>query len=237
MDEIAPFAAAPLPTAARPFRGLTILVVEDSRYASEAMRLLCLKSGARIRRADSLRTARRHLSVYRPVVLLVDLGLPDGTGAALIAEAARARPRIPVILGISGDPARAGEAAAAGADDFLEKPVASLAAFQSAVLECLPDRARDAYDEAPAHELRPDPALYRDDLAHAAEIIDGEMEDASLAYLVQFLDGVAQSAGDAPLSQATRALAEARRHGRPAGTPLARVAGLVQARLDERAAI
>ncbi|WP_372893395.1 response regulator [Rhodosalinus sp.] len=237
MDEIAPFAAAPLPTAARPFLGLTLLVVEDSRYASEAVRLLCLKSGARIRRADSLRTARRHLAVYRPVVLLVDLGLPDGTGAALIAEMAEARPRIPVLLGMSGDPARAREAASAGADGFLEKPIGSLAAFQAAVLNRLPDRARACYDEAAPEDLRPDPALYRDDLAHAAEIIGGEMEEASLAYLVQFLSGLAESAGDAPLSEAAAALAEARRSGRPAGSPLARVAGLVQERLTERAAI
>ena len=90
----------------RPLAGLTVLVVEDSRFASEAVRLLCLRSGARIRRADCLASARRHLATYRPAVVIVDMGLPDGDGAGLIAALAAMRPRVPVILGVSGDPDR-----------------------------------------------------------------------------------------------------------------------------------
>ena len=69
-DHAVPLWRAALP--GRPLTGLTVLVVEDSRFASEAVRLLCLRSGARIRRADCLRTAARHLQTYRPAVVIVD---------------------------------------------------------------------------------------------------------------------------------------------------------------------
>ena len=121
-DELESLMMKQVPTADRPLLGLTVLVVEDSLYACEAMRLLCLRSGARIRRADSLKSAHRHLSVYRPVVVIVDLGLPDGSGAELINELAIQAPRVAVILGISGDTDGEEVAIAAGADGFLEKP-------------------------------------------------------------------------------------------------------------------
>ena len=44
-----------------PLQGLMVLVVEDSRYAAEAMRLMCQRSGARLKRAEDLRTAQAHL--------------------------------------------------------------------------------------------------------------------------------------------------------------------------------
>ena len=103
MDDHDDFMMTRPPTARRPLLGLTVLVVEDSRFACEAMRLLCLRSGARIRRADSLQHARRHLAVYRPAVVIVDLGLPDGSGESLIADLAMGVPRVDVVLGTSGD--------------------------------------------------------------------------------------------------------------------------------------
>ena len=115
MNELEYTSLTPAATATRPLLGLTILVVEDSRFARDAMRLLCLRSGARIRRADCLRSARRHLQVYRPSVAIIDLGLPDGSGAELIKEQAVAEPRIQALLAISGDDTKEELSLAAGA--------------------------------------------------------------------------------------------------------------------------
>jgi CheY-like chemotaxis protein len=206
-DLVAEMNFRPRPTADRPLLGLTVLVVEDSRYASEAMRLLCLRSGARIRRADCLQSARRHLNVYRPSVAIVDLGLPDGSGADLLADMAAASPRVPVILGTSGaDP---GEAAAvamdAGADGFLPKPLNTLAAFHAAILIHLPPALRPAGPRRVSMErITPDISAYREDLVHAMHLL--ALDRPPMPYLGRFLMGVARAADDAGMEHHASAL-------------------------------
>ncbi len=228
----------PAPTAQRPLLGLTVLVIEDSRYACEAMRLLCLRSGARIRRADSLRAARRHLQVYRPSVAIIDLGLPDGDGVDLIAELASGTPRPDVVLGLSGDPDRRSEAMNAGADGFMTKPLSSLALFQEAVLQHLPKERRPHGPRALNNEVvTPDPIAYRDDMAHMADVLESREDEKMVDYVAQFLSGVARSAQDEPLASAAEDLAMKRAQGAPVTVELAHVAGLIQDRLAEHVAI
>lgn len=239
MDDSELFAAAHrLPSARRPLLGLTILVIEDSRYACEALRLLCLRSGARIRRADCLKSARRHLQVYRPSVVIADVGLPDGSGLDLIQEMNDASPRVRIILAISGDENVETAALEAGADGFLAKPITSLAAFQNAILSRLPDEHQPTGPRVLTDEvIEPDPLAFLDDMAHAADVLNESQEDRSLDYLAQFLGGVARSAGDSPLAQAAESLARARLEGRPAASDTAMIAGLVQERLERKIAI
>jgi two-component system, OmpR family, response regulator len=217
-------------TVARPLLGLTLLLVEDSRFASEAMRLLCIRSGARIRRADSLLAARRHLRVYRPGAIIIDLGLPDGSGADLIAELAEANPRVDVILGMSGDPDAEPRAMAAGADGFLAKPVTRMGQFQTAILHHLP-RERQPPGPRPVSEdtVIPDTVAYHDDLAHVQTVLQSAPD---LDYVTQFLGGVARSAGDKPMSDAVAALAASQSAGQPSALPLATISALVQSRLS-----
>lgn len=238
MEDLSTLFANRPPTPQRPLMGLTVLVVEDSRFASEALRLLCLRSGARIRRADTLKAARRHLMVYRPSVIIVDAGLPDGSGLDLIRELANAHPRLSVILATSGDPETEGAARAAGADGFLAKPLASLAAFQEAILAHLPAEAQPPGPRAvPGGSVSPDPVAFADDMAHAAEILSADGDDRALDYITQFLRSVAQSAQDRDLGAAAAALALRRAEGAPSRPEAARIAGMVQERLAGKRAV
>ena len=238
MTETDPYGAplpSPSPTPTRPLLGITVLVVEDSRFACEALRLMCLRSGARVRRADCLRSARRHLRVYRPSVLIVDEGLPDGCGQDLIRELSQATPRVPVILGTSGDKMVEQISKSAGADGFLPKPIKSLATFQQAIVSRLPaEQQPTKLFVAQDDMIRPDPLAYQDDMAHAADVLSDIEDTKALDYVAQFVSGVARSASDDDLALAAENLADARRNGRPVAYFAAQVAGLVQSRLTQR---
>lgn len=205
LPPLQPWPGAPL---GRVLQGLTVLLVEDSRLASEAMRLLCQRSGARLRRADCQASALRHLCTYRPGVVIVDIGLPDGDGVDLIAALTAMRPRVPVVLGISGDPDRREAVLAAGADGFLAKPVASLAGFQQAILGALPPEAHPRRPWPVADGVMDlDGAALRDDLAYLAALLVPGMTAARRLYAAQFLDSLGRVAGEARLTSAAQELA------------------------------
>ncbi|CUH66144.1 KDP operon transcriptional regulatory protein KdpE [Thalassovita gelatinovora] len=233
MDDSDLFEIARFPTPSRPLQGVTVLVVEDSRYASDAMRLLCLRSGARIRRADSLTSAERHLSAYQPTVISVDLGLPDGDGLQLIEKLHRAKPRISVILGTCGDDAVADAVSTAGADGFLLKPVRSLASFQELVLSLLPE---DYHPMGPRivndDVVCPDAVAYAEDLLLLLRLLTDDPSGKTLDYVAQFLSSVAHIAGDKSLLSAGEELAIVRMQHSSCCPPVARIAGLIQNRLS-----
>lgn len=186
--------------AALPLQGLTVLVVEDSRFAAEAIRLMCQRLGARLRRAETLRAAIAHLAMTRPDVVIVDLGLPDGRGEELLRDLAGRSPRPPVILGTSGEPDGREAALQAGADGFLEKPIPGIESFQDAILSRLPGRAPVAMEALPMQ----DRAALCDDLARAADLLK---DDGNAAYVAGFLEGIARSLGDTGLAQIARDIA------------------------------
>ena len=202
-----PAPCAGLVQPALPLQGLTVLAVEDSRYSSDALRLMCQRSGARLRRVDCLQTAYAHLHVYCPDVILIDIGLPDGRGDLLIRDIANQRPEGPVIIAISGDPDTRTVAMQAGAQGFLDKPFPALAKFQDAILRHLPDRA----DRNPAttadQAILPDPLALQNDLEHAAALVTASLTPVQARYLAGFVAGIAQSAHDPALARAARNIA------------------------------
>lgn len=238
MDSLDDFMQTRPPTSARPLLGLTVLVVEDSRFASEALRLLCLRSGARIRRADSLFNAHRHLAVYRPSVVIIDIGLPDGSGVDLIRDLTTARPRVEVVLGTSGDPDGRDLAIKAGADGFLDKPLASISYFQSAILEHLPqDRHPKGMRVLSDELITPDAVALRDDLTSAAMALEDADDQRTLRYVTQFVGGLARSVNDTPLEDEMNTLADLQSKGQAVHTQIARVGAMIQDRIARTAAI
>jgi CheY-like chemotaxis protein len=191
---------AGVPPNGLPLQGVTVLAVEDSRFASEALRLMCRRLGARLRRAESLHAAASHLKLYRPDLVIVDLGLPDGRGEALIAEIAARAPRL-VVLGMSGDAGGRARALAAGAHGFVDKPLESLSAFRALLMRHLPDLADDLSLTSEA-VMVPDALALRDDLAHAAALLDARPGCEGQAYVAGFVRGVARHARDAALADA-----------------------------------
>lgn len=227
-DDLTRYLSSRNSAAARPLRGQTVLVVEDSRFASEALRLMCLYSGARIRRADCLLSARRHLRTYRPHVVIVDMGLPDGSGADLIRDIAAGAAGPVALFGLSGDPAREAEAREAGAAGFLVKPLESIADFQKRLLAALPLGDPAQADPAQADSpLVPDPLALRDDLTRAMRVLDAAPAPPEIGYIADFLFGIASIAGDEALHDAARTL-----RSRPGtGLALSQTVSLLRARI------
>jgi two-component system OmpR family response regulator len=219
------------PTSARPLLGLTVLVVE-------AMRLLCLRSGARIRRAGSLFHAQRHLKIYRPSVVIIDIGLPDGSGIDLIRELTVGKSRVDVVLGTSADPDGKHKAFKAGADGFLTKPLSSISYFQSKILEHLPeDRQLKGARVLCKDAVVPDEVALRDALAAAIIALEDACDQRTLCYLTQFLGGLARSVDDTPLSREMGRLAQQQVNGDALQGQVARIAAMVKERIARTASI
>ncbi|MBL9051055.1 MAG: response regulator [Tabrizicola sp.] len=180
-----------------PLQGLTLLIVDDSRFTCDALRLVLHRAGARLRRAESLEIARLHLGIHRPDLAIVDLGLPDGRGEDLIAElSAQGFP----VIGLSGDPNGRDLALDAGAAGFIDKPISSVAGFVRLIRQLVTGAgAEEKGEDMPAPPG--DPVALRDDLAHAARLISTQGDPG---YARAFLLSLARSAGDKALETAVR---------------------------------
>ena len=180
-----------------PLQGLSLLIVDDSRFTCDALRLILHRAGARLRRAESLEIARLHLAFCRPDLAIVDLGLPDGRGEDLIAElSAEGCP----VLGLSGDPDGRETAMDAGAAGFLEKPLGSVAGLVRLIRQLVTGAGPVEKGEDPPTPTGDLMAL-RDDLTRAATLI---IAPGDPAYAKSFLRSLARAAGDTALEAAVQ---------------------------------
>ncbi|GHC65017.1 response regulator [Neogemmobacter tilapiae] len=182
-----------------PLKGLTVLVVEDSRQAAEALRLSLRRLGARMRRAATLEQARGHLRTYRPDAIIIDLGLPDGSGTTLIRQLARDSTQRPILLACSADPTGREPALAAGAWGFLEKPLPSGQALSFLLSPWFPALRRGKV-AMPSASPPPDNLSLRDDLQLALDGLTAGPDITTQSYLLALLRGIARCTRDAELA-------------------------------------
>jgi DNA-binding NarL/FixJ family response regulator len=101
-----------------------ILLVEDDAMTRQRLReLLAGRADARIAGScASVREATQWLELHRPDIVLVDLGLPDGSGLEVIRCAARRHPGCDIlVITVFGDAAHVVDAIEAGATGYLLK--------------------------------------------------------------------------------------------------------------------
>jgi len=101
-----------------------VMIVEDHADFRDLMEILLDRQPdiELLAQAGSLVEARAQAARFELDVAVLDLGLPDGNGADLIADLRRASNEVRVlILSASLDPAGIEKARSAGADEILDK--------------------------------------------------------------------------------------------------------------------
>lgn len=104
--------------------GPHVLIVEDDRDLSLYWSSNLLRRSCQVTQVYSRQAAVRILRRERPDYLIVDLGLPDGSGIEVVREARRRNPdaKCVVVSGFPAESADARDALTAGACAYLQKP-------------------------------------------------------------------------------------------------------------------
>jgi two-component system, OmpR family, response regulator len=104
---------------------MRVLVVDDHAEVRELVERALLRDGHQVSGAGSVAAARAELAAHRFELLLLDLGLPDGSGQELCHELRAMGADLPVlVLTATSAVASRVEVLDAGADDYLSKPFA-----------------------------------------------------------------------------------------------------------------
>ena len=100
-----------------------ILIVEDHEATRETLTLLFQREGFLVSSARTVREASETFHREPPLVAVIDIGLPDGSGLDLVGMFAAKDPNIRVIVVTAKDGEHlAEEAKKRGAVSFIQKP-------------------------------------------------------------------------------------------------------------------
>jgi two-component system, NtrC family, response regulator AtoC len=101
-----------------------LLLVEDDLLIRRALAAKLRALGHRVREADTVAAAKRHLTDEVYDVVLLDFSLPDGTGFDVMKDLSAQQPGIPALmLTAHGSVEHAVEAMRRGAFSYIQKPV------------------------------------------------------------------------------------------------------------------
>ena len=161
-----------------------ILIVEDDREIRRFVRAALEADGYRVFETDTVKRGTIEAGTRKPDLIVVDLGLPDGDGVALVRDV-RGWSQVPIIvLSARIDEADKVTALDAGADDYLVKPF-GVAELLARVRAALRRHARSA-DDSPVVRFGdvvvdlPNRRVVRDD----AEVHLTQLEFRLLAALI-----------------------------------------------------
>lgn len=120
-----------------------ILVVEDDETVNQAIQASLSRGGYLVQTADCCSAGLARALEQAPALLVLDIGLPDGSGWTLLENIRRALPgkHFPVIV-VSSSRVTRGELRAYAVDRFLPKPF-DMAYLVDTVQELLSNSHRD----------------------------------------------------------------------------------------------
>jgi two-component system OmpR family response regulator len=104
---------------------MRVLLVDDNAELRDLVTRALSRDGHAVTTAATVAAAREALADNPPEVVVLDLGLPDGSGMDLCRTLRAEGERVPILmLTAQGAVARRVEGLESGADDFLAKPFA-----------------------------------------------------------------------------------------------------------------
>jgi two-component system KDP operon response regulator KdpE len=120
---------------------LKALIIDDEKAIRRFVRSTLIAEDFDVAEAESLAEGRALGECFRPDLVVLDLGLPDGDGSSLIGPlSALGKPAI-LVLSALDDEARKVHALDLGADDFVTKPF-GVAEFMARVRAALRHRVQ-----------------------------------------------------------------------------------------------